>query len=44
MMFKDQIGKTMEVYVNDILVKFMKSEDYVKHLKEMFEILRKFRM
>ncbi|XP_063948153.1 uncharacterized protein LOC135152236 [Daucus carota subsp. sativus] len=44
MMFKDQIGKTMEVYVDDMLVKSKKDTDHVAHLSEMFEILRKYRM
>ena len=44
MMFKDLIGKTMEVYVNNILVKFKVAEDYIKHLGQMFEILRKYQM
>lgn len=43
-MFKDQIGKTMEVYVDDILVKFKETKDHVKHLGEMFNILRKYMM
>lgn len=44
MMFKEQIGKTMEVYVDDMLVKSKVAEDHIKHLHEMFQILRKYRM
>ncbi|XP_074361144.1 uncharacterized protein LOC141701377 [Apium graveolens] len=44
MMFKDQIGKTMEVYVDDMLVKSKVAGDHIKHLMEMFDILRRFRM
>ena len=44
MMFKDLIGKTMEVYVDDMLVKSKKANDHVTHLSQMFEILRKYRM
>ncbi|XP_017227902.2 uncharacterized protein LOC108203469 [Daucus carota subsp. sativus] len=44
MMFKDLIGKTMEVYVDDMLVKSKKAPDHIKHLSEMFSILRKFNM
>ena len=40
MMFKEQIGKTMEVYVDDMLVKTKEAIDHVKHLDEMFNILR----
>ena len=31
-MFKDQIGTTMKVYVNDMLVKSKKAGDHVEHL------------
>ncbi|XP_074373631.1 uncharacterized protein LOC141713979 [Apium graveolens] len=44
MMFKDQIGRTMEVYVDDMLVKSKVAGDHIKHLMEMFDILRRFRM
>ena len=44
MMFKEQIGKTMEVYVDDMLVKSKKTTNHVDHLAEMFSILRKYRM
>ena len=43
-MFKDQIGKTMEVYVDDILVKSMKTEEHIRNLKETFNILRRYKM
>ena len=33
MMFKDMIGKTMEVYVDDMLVKSRMVEDQVEHLR-----------
>ncbi|XP_074322981.1 uncharacterized protein LOC141659938 [Apium graveolens] len=44
MMFKNQIGRIMEVYVDDILVKSKVANDHIKHLMEMFNILRRFRM
>ena len=34
----------MEVYVDDMLVKYEVTEDHVKHLKQMFKILRKYQM
>ncbi|XP_074356266.1 uncharacterized protein LOC141695965 [Apium graveolens] len=43
-MFKKQIGKTIEVYVDDMLVKSKRVEDHVADLTEMFHILRKYRM
>ena len=44
MMFKDLIGKMMEVYVDDMLVKSKVAEDHIKHLRQMFDILRKYQM
>ena len=44
MMFKDLIGKTMEVYVDDMLVKSKVAEDHIKHMRQMFEFLRKYQM
>jgi len=42
--FKHQIGKTMEVYIDDMLVKSKKAVDHMENLAEMFAILRKYRM
>ena len=44
MMFKEQIGKTMEVYVDDMLVKSKVTSDHVAHLDKMFKILRAYCM
>ena len=38
------IGKTMEVYIDDMLVKIPKTTDHVAHLEEMLDILQKHRM
>ena len=43
-MFNEMIGKMMEVYIDDMLVKSLKATDYVAHLEEMFGILRKYSM
>lgn len=43
-MFCELLGKTMEVYVDDMLVKSLRAEDHIQHLKESFEILNKYRM
>ncbi|XP_074324060.1 uncharacterized protein LOC141660982 [Apium graveolens] len=43
-MFKHQLGKTMESYVDDMLVKSKEARDHVRHLAEMFQILREYRM
>ena len=44
MMFKEQIGKTMEVYVDDMLVKSKVASDHVAHMTSTFKILRAYRM
>ena len=38
-MFAKKIGKTMEVYVGDMLVKSLKAPDHVKDLEETFALL-----
>ena len=43
-MFKDLIGKLMEVYVDDMLVKSKMAGDHAEHLKQMFNILWKYQM
>lgn len=43
-MFFYQIGKMMEVYVDDMLVKITHAQDHCQHLVEMFDILRKHEM
>ena len=44
MMFRKQIGTTMEVYINDMLVKSKTAADHVAHLSDTFVVLRKYRM
>ena len=43
-MFKLQLVKTMEVYVDDMLVKSKKAVDHIEHLADMFAVLRKYGM
>jgi hypothetical protein len=40
-MFGNQIGKIVEVYIDDMLVKSIRKEDHLAHLREVFEILRR---
>jgi len=40
--FKELIGNTIEVYVDDMLVKSLDRTDHVKHLEQAFALLRKF--
>ena len=44
MMFKEKISKTMEIYVDDILVKSKTAVDHVPHLADTFVILRMYWM
>ena len=43
-MFQKQIGTTMEVYIDDMLVKSTKAELHIAHLSEAFQILRNYNM
>lgn len=43
-MFKEQLGKTMEVYIDDMVVKSKERKDHVADLKETFEVLRRYRL
>uniref|UniRef100_A0A2N9GLE6 Uncharacterized protein n=1 Tax=Fagus sylvatica TaxID=28930 RepID=A0A2N9GLE6_FAGSY len=43
-MFHDQIGRNVEVYVDDMLVKSKENEDHLKDLKETFQALRTYNM
>jgi len=43
-MFSQQIGRNVEVYVNDMLVKSKEKENHMDNLKETFKILRKYKM
>ena len=43
-MFKKQIGRNVEVYVDDVLVKSRKEEDHLDDLRETFNTLRQYHM
>lgn len=42
--FKHQICKNMEVYVDDMLVKSAKESDHLRDLQETFDVLKKYGM
>ncbi|KAI5323502.1 hypothetical protein L3X38_032574 [Prunus dulcis] len=42
--FKEQICKTMKVYVNDMLVKAPSWANHIKNLAEAFKLLREYHM
>ena len=43
-MFQKQIGTSMEVYIDDMLVKSIKAGLHVNHLVEVFQILKDYKM
>ncbi|KAM2300989.1 hypothetical protein ACFX1S_031941 [Malus domestica] len=43
-MFAEQIGKIMEVYVDDMLVKSKYADQHITNLSETFTILKRYRM
>ncbi|XP_077228555.1 uncharacterized protein LOC143861525 [Tasmannia lanceolata] len=43
-LFRNQIGRNMEVYVDDMLVKSKKVSDHISDLKETFQVLREHNM
>ncbi|KAM1160839.1 hypothetical protein ACFXTH_000004 [Malus domestica] len=44
LMFAEQIGKSMEAYVDDILVKSKHADQHITNLSEIFTILKRYRM
>ena len=43
-MFQRQIGASIEVYIDDMLVKSVKTELHVAHLAESFQVLKNYNM
>ena len=43
-MFKEQIGRTMEVYIDDMVIKSKNASEHVKDLAEIFDILQAYNM
>ena len=43
-MFKPQLGKNMEVYIDDMVVKSEVVSEYVGDLKNIFKVLRKHKL
>jgi hypothetical protein len=43
-MFEKQMGRNVEVYVDDMLVKSAKALDHISDLKETFDTIRRYRM
>lgn len=43
-MFVEYLGNTMEVYIDDMLVKTLRAVDYILHLEQAFTILNSYQM
>lgn len=43
-MFKDKIGKNIDVYIDEMIVKSRTSDEHVPNLVEVFEILRQHKL
>ena len=43
-MFRPLLGKTMEVYIDDMLVKSKDRSDHATHMQEVFELLKAYNM
>ena len=43
-MFMHQIGRNVQVYVNDMLVKSLHENDHLDDLQEIFDTLRSYNM
>ena len=43
-MFADLVEKTMDVYLDDMLVKSEREQDHIKHLEQAFAVLRTYGM
>ena len=43
-MFNKHIGKKVEAYIDDMVVKSKKSKEHVKDMEEIFEVFWRFRM
>lgn len=44
MMFADQTVQTIKVYIEDMLVKYVKAEDHISHIHQAFSTLWKYIM
>ena len=43
-MFRDKIGSTVEVYIDDMVVKSQENQKHIDDLMEVFEILRQYKL
>ena len=43
-MFANQIGRNVQIYIDDMLVKSRREEDHLEDLRETFDTLRSYNM
>ena len=43
-MFRDKIGRTVEVYIDDMVVKSKREVQHIDDLKEVFEVLQRHKL
>ena len=43
-MFEPQLGKNIEVYIDDMVVKIKVEPEHINNLKNIFEILRRYKL
>ena len=43
-MFKDKIGRTVEVHIDDMVVKSKREAQHIDDLKELFEVLQQHKL
>ena len=43
-MFADYLADTMEVYIDDMLVKLLQANQHLDHLRQAFKVLQKYNM
>ena len=43
-MFGDYLGDTMDVYIDDMLVKSLHADQYLDHLRQALQVLQKYNM
>ncbi|KAL5805914.1 hypothetical protein ACOSQ3_028818 [Xanthoceras sorbifolium] len=43
-MFREMLGMTIEVYIDDMLVKSLEAERHLEHLRQAFDTLKKYGM
>ena len=43
-MFSEMLGQTMEIYIDDMLIKSFRADQHIAHLEQSFEVLKKYNM